>query len=460
MKWWWWAALALCGCGGQGPAAPPVSKTRVAVATCGRQAVSRQVFLPGDVRAYQEAQLHARVSGYLDAVLVDRGDRVVRGQLLARLRLPEAERELAQAQAARSKGQSELVASQARLLRAQADLTTAEADLRRSQAQRQQLAAELTRAQSLERQASSEKALAEANRNRLVSIAAEDSGLVASQELDVSRTSVEVAAQKLQAARGMVASARQSLAAGGEAVASARTRVVANADQVQVARAQVQSSSFQTEADDQAEARMAELLAYTEIRAPFAGIITARFLDPGALVQTSDRTAQQATRPVLALADFERVRVRVEPPQDVATLVNRGTPVQVLDGERSFPSRVARVSGSLDASSRTMVAEIDLPNREHRLRPGMYVKVVLEVARHPNALAVPAAAVVVERDKRSVFVVEGEKARRVRVKVGLENPQWVEIVEGLKGGEEVVVTAPSKLSDGAAVEVQRRGAAE
>lgn len=448
-------ALVLAGCqSGPGPkvvAPPPVAVT---VGRCERQTVVRQVQLPGDVKAFREAQLYARVSGYLDSITVDRGDRVVEGQLLARVRLPEAEREQAQVQAVRARSLAELEAARGRLTRAQTERTTAMADYRRSQAQRQQLAAELARARSLEQQALAERRLAEANRARLMAIAAEDSGLVAAQDLDVSRTSVEVAQQKWRSSHSTVLSASQSLAAGGEAVEAARTRVEASSDQIGIAQAQLESSGFQSEADTQLVEKTQALLSYTEIRAPFTGVITGRWLDPGALIQSSAGNAQQNPRAVLAIADFDRVRVRVEPPQDVATAIERGTPAvitaQGVEGE--IRATISRTSGVLDPTARTMVAELDVPNPKHLLRPGMFVQVALEAARHRNVLAIPAEALVVERHARVVFVCEGGKAHRTVIETGIEGRDWVEVRSGLKEGDSVITSNPARLTDGTAVQ--------
>jgi RND family efflux transporter MFP subunit len=108
----------------------------------------------------------------------------------------------------------------------------------------------------------------------------------------------------------------------------------------------------------------------------------------------------------------------------------------------------------LDPATRTLLVEIDVPNKDHRLQPGMFVNVALHLQQHPNVLAIPPAAIVPSKNgqEKSVFVVDSGKAKLVPVKAGIDDGLWVEVVEGLTGEEEVVVVGKSGLTDGQTVQ--------
>ena len=123
-----------------------------------------------------------------------------------------------------------------------------------------------------------------------------------------------------------------------------------------------------------------------------------------------------------------------------------------MTGEK-FPASVARIGTALDPATRTMRAEIDLPNADGRLRPGMTAKVTLDLRRIRQAVTVPSSALRSQGADRSVFVVAGSVARQVPVRTGLQSADWVQVVEGLRGGESVVVASAGLLREGAIVRV-------
>lgn len=197
------------------------------------------------------------------------------------------------------------------------------------------------------------------------------------------------------------------------------------------------------------------LLEYTKVYAPFDGTVTARFVDPGALVQAATGSATQAV-PLVTVMDMETVRVYVNVPQEVAYLVKPGTPATLTVREQpglEIKATITRTTEALDPATRTLLVEIDVPNAEHKLQPGTYVNVTLLLRERSNALVIPPAALV-SRDngkEKAVFVVEQDRARLVPVKTGIDNGVWVEVLEGLTGNEDVVVVGKSGLQDGQAV---------
>jgi membrane fusion protein (multidrug efflux system) len=197
------------------------------------------------------------------------------------------------------------------------------------------------------------------------------------------------------------------------------------------------------------------MLDYTKVYAPFSGVITARFADPGALIQSAAVSATQAV-PLYTLMDLDTVRVYVSVPQEVALLAKAGVQVVLnfkeLPGQE-FKGSITRTTEALDPATRTLLVEIDMPNKERQLQPGTFVSATLYLREHPNALAIPPAAIVTggPGQGKSVFVVEQGKARRVPIKTDIDDGVWVEVVDGLTGNEDIVVVGKAGLTEGQAV---------
>jgi RND family efflux transporter MFP subunit len=195
------------------------------------------------------------------------------------------------------------------------------------------------------------------------------------------------------------------------------------------------------------------MIAYARIEAPMTGIITQRFVDPGALIQSASSSRTQAA-PVVTIARVDRVRAIVDVPESSASYVQPGTTADLQVDGSSVSSRVARTGGTLDPASRTLRVEIDVPNSSGRLRPGMTVKVSLVLRKLAGSVTVPIAAIRAQGSERSVFVVQDGRAKQVKVKTGLESPDWIQIVDGLNGTESVVVASAGLLNDGTIVSVR------
>lgn len=196
---------------------------------------------------------------------------------------------------------------------------------------------------------------------------------------------------------------------------------------------------------------------YTKVYAPFSGVITARFADPGALIQSATGSATQAA-PLFTIMDLSKLRVYVSVPQETALLAKPGIPAVLTAREvpgREWKVSVTRTTESLDPATRTLLVEIDIQNEKHELQPGMFVTAKLTLEQHPNSLALPPAAIVSgkTRDEKWVFVVEQGKAHRNPIRTGIDDGVSIEVVEGLTGEEQVVVVGKSGLSEGQAVTV-------
>ena len=256
-------------------------------------------------------------------------------------------------------------------------------------------------------------AAAHANYQRLKQASDEQPGLIAAQELDDALAKDQSAAAQVDAAKAAVAAAQGQLG-------------VAKADTMRV-------SSMQQ---------------YATITAPFNGVVTMRYADTGALVPagTSESNAQAVVR--LAQSDVLRLRMPV-PEQDVP-FVHEGSEVQVriqATGQQ-FPGKVVRYARDVSTATRTMLTEVDVPNPSLTLVPGMYAEVTFTLQQNPDALIVPAAAVV-QGDSPSLLIVNaGGIVERRTVKLGISGANQQEILSGVEPGEQVIVGGQASVRPG------------
>lgn len=209
------------------------------------------------------------------------------------------------------------------------------------------------------------------------------------------------------------------------------------------------------------------MVSYTRIIAPFDGVITARFVDPGALIkaggelsisspdQGSPNPGAGAT-PVLGLAMIDMMRTYVYVPQDAVASIRRGTPAKLTVHNvpgHTFDGAVTRYSNSLDLGTRTMLTEIDLKNPQRELYPGMYADVTLYLEQHRDALELPESAIGESPEGKYVMVARDGKLRKQPVTVGINSGRRVEIVGGLNGREDVVESVDASLEPEESVNV-------
>lgn len=228
-----------------------------------------------------------------------------------------------------------------------------------------------------------------------------------------------------------------------------------------VARAKERTAALDAESAETgvmgAKAEIATLetqIGFGQIRSPLSGIVTERFVDPGALIQVATSSRTQAA-PIVTVSRVDRLRILFDVPEAQATEVQVGTPTRIRIGGKTFETRVTRLTKLLDPSSHTMRTEVDLNNGEEQLRPGMTAAVALTLNSVGNALLVPVSAVHSIGSAHSVFVVVGGVARELQVRTGVEMVDRIEISQGLRGGEDVVVAAAGMLKDGVPVQVRQ-----
>lgn len=331
------------------------------------------ITLPACVEAFDQATLYAKVSGYVQRINVDKGDRVKRGDVLVQLEVPELDK------------------------------------------QHQSALAVVQQAQAEEERAQAEVALKQVTYKRLADVRQANPDVLPQQDADAARAAYEVAR-------------------GDAKLAKAR---------VELARAEV--------------GRLEALQDFAKITAPFDGVITARFVDPGALIQQGTNSTGN---PVLTTASIDTVRVYVNVPETNVSYVDRGRPVIVLLNGlpgKGFPGKITRFANALDPQTRTMKTEIDLPNPSHRILPGMYGTAELNVAGISGALFVPAPSIRHDADGRPfVYTVEQGRIRKVLVEAGLDDGSMIQ-VKGLRSEETVVLSGTVNLQEGLSVRTVKSG---
>jgi RND family efflux transporter MFP subunit len=394
-----------------------------------RATLRRTSLQPGHVEAFESTAVHAKLAGFVERVEVDIGDTVKAGDVLARIAVPE------------------LVA------------------------ERDQKAAMVERAVAEVRRAESNRKVAAADRRAADARAAEAAAAIARADAEVQRRQYELKRTEQLVQESAVTAAvgdeaRSALAAAqasrAEAVAQERSAsaLIAQADAViERAAADVDAARSAVELAKADAARVGALLEYATIRAPFDGAVRSRLVHPGHLT-----LAGGAGEPLFVVDRKDKLRVVIAVPELQAAFVDVGDPVEIRP--QAAPGgmvggTISRTAGSLDDATRTLRVEVDVEHaaaagdaapKMARLRPGLYVMTTVVAETRPDALAVPAAAVVREPGGRAFcYVFDGQAARRRDVVTGLEEGGLVEIVSGLEGSEKIVAAGSASLSDGQTV---------
>ncbi len=233
--------------------------------------------------------------------------------------------------------------------------------------------------------------------------------------------------------------AEQDLDAAKDKDRAAASALAAAQAEVEVSRAEL--NKLQT------------ILKYSQITAPFSGVITKRFADPGALIQAGTSSSTQ-TLPLVRLSQNSRLRLDIPISVSYVSRIHVGDPVKIrVDSlDDVINGTIARSTLKVETATRTMEVEVDVPNRDLKLIPGMYASAVLRLDHRENILMIPVEAV--SRQKTStVLVVDPEHRIEERtVKLGLETPRKVEVLSGLKEHEMVMIGSRARVKTGQLVE--------
>jgi RND family efflux transporter MFP subunit len=293
-----------------------------------------------------------------------------------------------------------------------AELSGADAAVRRSQE-------EIRRAQSDVNRAQSAHAAAHSGYARLKQAADARAGLVAQQEIDDAQAKDLEAEAQVSSSEAQLSAARQQLE-------------VAQANQKQYYA----------------------LESYSRITAPFAGVITARLADTGALIQ-GGTSASSGVGPVVRLAEVSKLRLIVPVPESAVSQIHLGDPVKarVQALNQDFEGKVSRFSDSLDRQTRTMETEIDFSNKDGRLIPGMYAEATLSLAKNALELCVPLEAVARNNNEATVLTVnKNNEIEERKIKLGFEGESYVQVLGGVAEGDRVVIGGRSQFRPGQKVQ--------
>jgi RND family efflux transporter MFP subunit len=230
----------------------------------------------------------------------------------------------------------------------------------------------------------------------------------------------------------------------------AKQQVEENQTQAGTDEANVEAAQAAIVAAEASVRRLVDLKSFADVSAPFAGVITARTIDRGALVSAGNTT------PLYTIASIDPVRVFVQVPQSVAPSVKPDVAVEITAREypsRKFTGKVTRTAGALDPSARTMTTEVRVPNPDGALLPGMYVTASLSLPQPHRTLEIPSTALYSDAEGLRVAVVSDGKIHFAPVAIERDTGATIQISTGLRGDEKIVKVAVPSLTEGEAVEV-------
>jgi RND family efflux transporter MFP subunit len=341
--------------------------------------------LPGDFQAMVESPIFARADGFLKSRVVDIGDHVKTGQLMAEIETPELDQQIGQARA-------NLAQSRASLDELKADIELARANL----------------------------SLAKVTLDRWQHLS--DKGVVARQELDQRKADFDVKNAQTQRAEASLATARETVLAS---------------------QANLQ--------------RLQEMKGFARVVAPFDGVITARNVDVGTLINAGNGGA---SREMFRVARITPLRIFVNVPQTYVAEMHNGQLAELRVDEKPgeiFPARVTNISDSLDANSRAMLVILETPNPAATLYPGMYAQVRFTLAHAKPLLRIPGDTLIQTKTGPRVAVVDAGNVIHFRdLTIGQDLGTEIEVVSGLTAGEMVVSNPSDAVVENAAVDVRKR----
>ena len=425
------AAVVAAGCGApvaadhNQPKPPAAANSALEVVLAGppvRKTLTLTSTQPARIEAIEQAPIHSKLPGYVAEVLVDYGDEVKANQPLVKLSVPEMEVDVAQKQALIDQAKSEVAQAEAAKVAAEAAVVTANSKVKESEARLVKTRADVHR---WHLQCERYKELA-------------GSG-------SVNKQLVEEAEQNCQAAEAADLEAQSAI----EAVKASVTQAQAGVDKAQADIVAAQARQRVAEANLQ---HAQTLLAYADIKAPFAGVITSRGVDPGHYVQPAGASAA----PLLVVARTNVARIFIAVPELEAGYVDVGDEVtiavQSLRGAE-FTGEVTRTSAVLDDASRSLLTIVDIDNADGRLRPGTYATAKIKLDEHKEVLTLPSAAVVRQDKEAFCYRLMDGKATKTLVQLGLRVGDDWEITSGISGSDTVILNKAGSLKDAQPVEV-------
>ena len=372
----------------------------VQVAPVVNKSLTYSIKVTGDILPLMQVDLFPKVSGYLERIDVHIGDMVKQGQVIAQID--------------RTDFLQKVKEIEAKVAQAKAQLTEIETGTRIE---------ELRQAEEAVKQAQSRFENARLHRERIEALFRRQ--VISKKEMDGAEMESTVAEAQL-------ASSQQQL----NLLREGARQEVKDASQAKLKEMEAILEQERTR------------LQNAKIIAPFRGEISRKYVDAGALVS--------ASTPLVSLVHTETLRIVANVLEKDIPLLRAGMSAKIRTEcypDRVFEGRVEKVNSALDLSTRTLQVEIYIPNPDRLLKPGMFSNVEVVLLEKPQTLLIPREAILEAGNEMFVFVAEGNKARRKPVTIGYEQEQMVEVLQGLKEGDQVVIKGQQMIREGSSVRV-------
>ncbi len=293
------------------------------------------------------------------------------------------------------------------------------AQYRSTQAEEARSKDEISRAQNEVARAKSMHAALQANYDRLRQAAKAQAGLIAQQELDDAQAKAEASQSQIDATQSALSAARQ----GSD-----------------VAHADMQ--------------RVGALQAYTTVTAPLSGVVVWRYADTGALIQAGTASDIQSL-PLIKLSQSDLLRLRFPVPEDAVGYIHEGDPVQIhIDAlHRSITGKIVRFTRDVSLDTRTMQTEVDVPNKDLSITPGMYANAYVQLAHKENILTIPLLALDRQNDQQNghataMVLDQQNRVHPRQIELGIQGSSLIEVLRGLQQGDRVVLGPQGKYHPG------------
>ena len=415
-------AAADSAAGGEGGHESAAEGTmRVEVAHPRPGGLERRLTQVCSVHAFQYAQLFAKVSGFLKVQNVDIGDRVKKDQLLAEIYVPEVHVAVEQAAAALDQTKGNVKVAEAKIRSAESLKKASEAMVDQS---RSMVASKTAYREYRSKQLDRIKGLVQRN-------------AVEEKLQDEAQDQFEAATAEEKTAQAAVLSAQADVASKQAMIEQAHADLIEANANVEVAEANLAKATVMAD--------------YTRITSPYDGVITLRSFHLGDFIRSA---SEGGSVPLLAVARTDLMRVVIPVPDLEVPFTDKGDKATVvLDAlpGREFHGAISRFSESENPSDRNMRTEVDLENKDAKLREGMYgrVTILLDPAS-PTAVTVPSSSLLKQSNAGDgqIYVVRGGKVHKVNVRIGMDNGNEAEVLTGLTADDQVVVRYNGALADG------------
>ncbi|WP_233214453.1 efflux RND transporter periplasmic adaptor subunit [Rhodopirellula bahusiensis] len=389
--------------------------------------VTRRSVQPATIHAYYRAEVRSQATGYVESFSADIGEYVESGTVLAKIAVPEK-------------------LQQRRII---------DAKIRRLESQETQAAAGVQLAEASERSSRAKLAQAESERAAVeASLAAANAEFSRTEDL-VNRGSLQN--RMLDEARMKRDSESARKQAVESAVESARADVEVATAKIESSRADLETAKAETEIARRELDELNVWIDYAEIKAPFAGIVTERNIQPGDLVRAANDVGP--VKPLFVISQINRVRVQIPVPEKDAPLVTPGDEVSLtfpsFASEAPLVAQVTRRSGSLDVNTRTMLVEVEMDNRDGKLLPGMFGQATINMDTKIAANMLPSQAIRFDESGNAfVYVVADDDTISIQeISTGMDDGNFIEVLTGVEPGQAVVDAHLSRFIDGQKVAV-------